>query len=94
MDTGIKVGDEVRSHDFWGRKDCYVEGEVMELITSLGGYPMYRIRVTKKVMEDEEVGIQWPEVFPPANGTPQAMSGDPANYVELIRAATTHHALG
>jgi len=88
----IEVGSLVRSYDFSGRTDCYIEG-LVERINKFGsaralrvGHPSYEIRVEKRVIENQEhagdrlIGAL---VFPPLNGTADIF-GNQTSGVELI----------
>ena len=87
----IEMGDKVRSYDFPGRRDCYVEGRV-EAITNKfpgggdAGCLRYRILVEKVVIEGgvrEKDFLIGDYVFPPVNGTPN-MFGQPSVGVEKV----------
>jgi hypothetical protein len=52
----VEIQDFIRSYDFkpmLGRKDCFVEGQVLEL-TNEFGYSAYKIRVSKDSWKDSE----------------------------------------
>jgi hypothetical protein len=74
MASMIKVGDLVRSFDFDGHEDCYVEGRV-ERIGYMPDGPddceRYHVRPTRRVFGGEELaaGNIPPMVYPPLNGT-------------------------
>jgi hypothetical protein len=76
----IAPGDFVRSLDFPGPivrlEDTYVEGYVAE-VREVEGCPRYVIRVQRRVVEGNErevtPSMKW--VYPPVNGTPNAMGG-------------------
>jgi hypothetical protein len=75
VDTTIKVGDYVRSYDFAGQSDCYIEGEV-SVITPMGGCDRYAIVAQRRVLEGREVtrglGVTF---YPPVNGTAKFFGG-------------------
>jgi len=51
-----KVGDVIRSYDFAGNKDCYIEGMVLEINPASSiGYKAYGVEVTKDTL-DNRVG--------------------------------------
>lgn len=71
----VNVGDLVRSFDFEGRDDCFVDGIVEEITSGPNGQfgcPRYKITVTSVSRGDK--GSYAPEkpftVYPPVNGTP------------------------
>lgn len=74
MTTELKVGDKVRSYDFDGRKDCYVDGTLTE-VQNDGECDRYAIKVEAKVW----CGVlesDFPEfVYPPVNGLPNWLGG-------------------
>jgi hypothetical protein len=84
----IKTGDTVRSYDFKGQKDCYVEGVVRE-IKSFEGCDRYVIIVHRDVYRGLEIpqfeksSRVGQEVFPPVNGTPRLFGGYTGE-VELV----------
>lgn len=82
---GIGIGDTVKSFDFEGRDDCYIEGTIAGF-TELEGCRRYVVKTTKRVFGDEvkELVEDHPEktVYPPLNGTPSAMGGE-TNFVKL-----------
>ena len=67
----LPVGTRVRSFDFIGCRDCYIDG----VIEGYGGsvFPSdahYRVRTVSRVWEGREVPLKEPEqrVYPPING--------------------------
>jgi hypothetical protein len=77
MET-IRVGDRVRSYDFPGVTDCFVEGIVVGIGEEIEGCPRYRIRITGCVFQGRDVtDCSCPQefVFPPVNGTPRLFGG-------------------
>lgn len=82
----VKVGDTVRSFDFEGRYDCYVEGTLEEIGDCLRyGYDQYKIKVARRVVGNEETDAHPDYVFPPKNGTPKADSSGVYNGVLLAQ---------
>lgn len=83
---GIKVGDYVRSYDFVGTDDCYIEGTLIGF-TEKEGCMRYSIRCEKDVIhgeafekgEDSRVGHTF---YPPLNGTPSLFGT--CNYVKKV----------
>jgi hypothetical protein len=73
--TTINVGDTVRSYDFDGRNDCYVEGTVVRMGDDIEGCPRYVIRVSKTVFKGEVLPLAARYVNPPLNGTPKLFGG-------------------
>lgn len=85
--TNIKVyfpeiGDRVRSFDFPNRRDCYIEGTLLD-IAEVGGYKQYEIEVNKQYIEGKEVSFQYDRMYVPANGT-RNQFGEEINQVEVI----------
>lgn len=79
----IKVGDYVRSYDFEGREDCYVEGIVNDILP-IGECDRYFIKVSKRVWAGvEEIPTRVVEAFPPVNGTPTWM-GEETHFVVKV----------
>lgn len=80
----MKIGDRVRSYDFRGVDDCYVEGVLV-------GYeavdcPRYRISVTKVVWkgrEENDASLVGAIVRPPVNGTAN-FAGEECDFVRVI----------
>lgn len=83
MNSEIRVGDYVRSYDFHGRGDCYVEGVVLGVDVAPGyGVELdredgshYAICVERRVVENKEVVDQLATInikkliaYPPVNG--------------------------
>lgn len=80
----IKPGDRVRSYDFEFRRDCYVEGVVVEITEPIEGCPRYKIRVERLIWDGEVqplVGTTY--AVPPVNGTPTLL-GRVTNGVEKL----------
>lgn len=77
MGNQIQVGDRVRSYDFDGRRDCYVEGFVQSF-QEIEGCERYAINVDRVVFGGREVELKGRYaggVFPPVNGTPKLFGG-------------------
>lgn len=57
------VGETIRSHDFRGRRDCYVEGVVLDPKSFDLGHAAYKIRCTRRVFggeaSTEEIGVEF-----------------------------------
>lgn len=73
----IKPGDRVRSYDFEGRRDCYVEGVVVEIVER-GGCDRYAINVERIVFADKSPSLgraNLGNIYPPVNGTPKLFGG-------------------
>lgn len=97
IDHPIKMGDKVRSYDFEGRKDCYIEGTMLGfcLLHGPGGPWHYCIQMEKQIFADEDItakvlkeGIR--HYYPPMNGTPMLFGGGPdkkSKFVEKIHVA-------
>lgn len=84
IDTSIKVGDRVRSYDFEGNTECYVEGTV-ENIAPAAAPGHYYIRVEKRVFNGEETRKPYPShVYPPKNGTPMWGRDEVTNFVVKV----------
>jgi hypothetical protein len=80
-DLSIGPGALVRSYDFAGIRDCYVEGEVMEVTPPIEGCPRYKIQVSRRVLEGRVLTLEGDDfVYPPVNGTP-TMMGKLTNFV-------------
>jgi len=47
--SNFEIGQKIRSYDFVGRDDCYIEGEVIEITKGMIHY-----RVTKAVSQGEK----------------------------------------
>lgn len=87
METSeIKIEDTVRSYDFEGRKDCYVEGVVIGFVER-EGCNRYVIRVERDVVRGLEQRFEGTRVgtnvYPPVNGT-RKFFGGVCNAVEKI----------
>lgn len=69
--TNFPIGTKVRSFDFPGRRDCYIEGTVVSVDAEI-----YGIEVTARVLEGKPgraaVGSI---VYPPINGLPTWTGG-------------------
>lgn len=75
MSQEIKLHDRVRSIDFEGREDCYIEGEVIGF-TDMEGCPRYEIRCDVDVFRGEHSrGRVGERFYPPVNGTPRSFGG-------------------
>jgi len=72
MSGQIKVGKRVRSFDFDGRRDCYVDG-VLEGYEVVEGCERYVIRVQSRVFAGKTANIGPSYVYPPVNLTPTTM---------------------
>ncbi len=83
LPADIKIGDKVRSYDFEGRKDCYVEGVVCA-IEPLEGCDRYVITTVNRVFAGEPVYRSGELVYTPVNGTRFAGSDRVTNFVEKI----------
>ena len=87
-DTSIAVGDFVRSFDFYGFGNCYVEGHVAE-IRCIDNCDHYVIKVVTKVFEGKEVEVKEQWVYTPVNGVETNPDLVPMNAVpvgvELIK---------
>lgn len=84
-DTNIRAGDKVRSYDFPGRVDCYVEGTV-EGFVERDGCQRYVIAVDRRVLEGRNVSLAHRDpyqVFPPVNGTGTTFGGTCRGVVKL-----------
>lgn len=87
----IKVGDTVRSFDFYsrdieGNQACYVQGEVEEI--GRGFFPgqscdCYKIKCTKKVFAGEVQEKREEYYFAPVNGTPKMIGKNCDGVVKL-----------
>lgn len=57
------VGNVIRSYDFFGRRDCYVEGTVLDPKSFDLGHAAYKIRCTRRVFggdeSTEEIGVEF-----------------------------------
>ena len=75
-DLTINEGDRVRSFDFPGVAEAYVEGTVVNLEWH-EGCNRYKIRVERRVWEGVEHIIPHPHdyVYPPVNGTATSFGG-------------------
>ena len=74
----IKIGMLVKSYDFPGRKDCYIEGTVVGE-KMIEGCPRYEIICSREIWAGKElesgesrIGMKF---YPPFNGTPKSMGG-------------------
>lgn len=80
----IGIGDYVRSYDFPGVKDCYVEGTVVGILSGMD-CDRYKIAVDRIVFDGKpEPLLEDVENFayPPVNGTHTSF-GMVTDYVEL-----------
>lgn len=85
-DLDVGPGDRVRSYDFAGILDCYVEGVVEALTEPMEGCPRYKVRVERCVRQGREVAAFAEHVYPPVNGTP-SWTGKLTNLVWRLRGA-------
>jgi hypothetical protein len=69
MDLKIQVGDTIRAYDFKpmvGRKDCFIEGKVVDTYNTEMGFHAYKVVVTRDSWEPEgEKGRAGIEMFVP-----------------------------
>jgi hypothetical protein len=86
MTQAIQAGDKVRSYDFEGRRDCYVEG-VVSGFEEVEGCNRYVLRAERRVIEGREVASEADTFYPPVNGTPRLFGGV-CDGVELIEVAS------
>jgi hypothetical protein len=83
-DTDIRVGDHVRSYDFPGDTEWYVEGTV-EGFAEIQGCTRYALRVERVVQEGRALPDVKPfVVYPPVNGTVGSISRRILNTVVKI----------
>lgn len=83
----IKVGDRVRSYDFPGIADCYIEGTVIDI----GRHPAdphrdrYHVQVEREVLEgkEDEPTPAGKIVLPVVNGTPNWLGGVASGVVKI-----------
>ncbi len=62
----FEVGAKVKSFDFPGISNCYVEGTVIKVDKS---FQNYEVLVTRKVMDGKEITFREGSiVYPPLNG--------------------------
>jgi hypothetical protein len=73
-------GDRVRSFDFAGVAECYVEGTIESITEPIEGCPRYKVRVEQRVFNGALLAKKPDYVFPPVNGTP-TMTGKATNLV-------------
>ena len=74
-DLTLGVGDAVRSFDFPGRDDCYLDGVITGVVT-LDGCPRYALRVDSAHYADQpDPQPPGPYVYPPVNGTLSWLGG-------------------
>ena len=84
MSAQITIGSKVRSYDFAHSKDCFVEGEVIN-IEFFQGCDHYAILISKRVWDGkEDISMVSDLVYPPVNGTPGFFGSEKTNFVELI----------
>lgn len=85
----IAVGDSVRSYDFAGTRSCYVEGVVEALTGPMEGCRRYKVRVQRRVFDNQEVAVDPQEefVYPPLNGTATFSRGR-TNFVVRLPASS------
>lgn len=81
--TDIVPGEKVRSYDFAGVRNCYVEGVVVKISNPIEGCKRYEIMVEKRVLDGTSISVADPYVYPPVNGTPMLFGGI-TNLVERI----------
>ena len=86
----VEVGSNVRSFDFHymrdleGRRSCYMEGEVTDIVEHPHfGYKCYEIQVNRVICGGEENDEMPVTIYPPVNGTPTTM-GRITDGVEVI----------
>jgi len=85
MSKNWAIGSKLRSYDFEGRKDCFVEGILLKF-QYVEGCDRYCIVVSRVVFEDKELPDDpqiTEHVFPPLNGTAKSFGGV-CNFVELV----------
>jgi len=77
VEKDVKAGDLVRSYDFEGRTDCYLEG----IVRRVGHFAEFQdcvhveIEATNRVMAGREERLHHAFFYPPANGTPTLFGG-------------------
>jgi hypothetical protein len=49
------VGQTIRSYDFFGRRDCYVEGVVEDVKSFDLGHAAYKVKCTRRLSGGEEM---------------------------------------
>lgn len=81
-DTSIAVGDFVRSYDFYGYGNCYVEGHVAE-IRYIDDCDHYVIKVVTKVFEGKEVEVKERWIYVPVNGVETGATLAPMGVVPM-----------
>lgn len=89
-EPGIGVGDRVRSYDFAGVWDHYIEGVVEAITEPMEGCPRYKLRVERRVVGGQEAPPYAEYVYPPVNGTP-TMMGKVTNLVERLPGSQSLH---
>lgn len=83
----ITVGSYVRSYDFEGRDDCFIEGKVIEIGRTPMGHDGYAILVEKQVFAGKDItssarNLVGEIVYPPLNGL-QGLFG-PTKFVRKL----------
>ena len=81
----IRAGDKVRSYDFEGNEQCYMEGVVIAIV-KLDGCRRYKIKVERQVWGGEVVREKFSDddcVYPPVNGTVKTFGGV-CNFVKRL----------
>lgn len=80
----VKLFDRVRSFDFSGRDNCYVEGKVVGF-AEIEDCKRYAILVERRVFQGQPEPVAPGEViYPPVNGTRTTM-GNVTNGVKVIK---------
>lgn len=50
------TGQTIRGYDFYGRKDCFLQGQVIDPnFQHERGFACYRVLITQRVMADEPI---------------------------------------
>lgn len=78
----LKPGDHVRSYDFAGNRESYVDGVIESVTPPMEGCPRYKILSNSRVFGGKPIPVPAHEeyVYPPVNGTPTLM-GALTNFV-------------
>lgn len=92
-DSDVQEGDLVRSYDFIGRKDFYIEGIVRRVgrFKEFRDCPRVEIQATRQVQLDKELDNSERFYYPPVNNTPTMYGGVTEGIEKVSRGGSLAH---